>query len=407
MSEKNKKNSDEDIVCYNGVSPHDKKSRPKVQRNKKRIIMNIIGITVSILLILSGTGITAAYATLNRINYVEIDNSSSESSQDESQTSEESEASSSESTSLYVGDLLDDPLVLNIMLFGADARSDDENGRSDTMILLSIDTRHQKLKMLSFLRDTYVAVPNYGNTRLGNAYAYGGAELAIQTIQNNFGIKIDRYAIVDFDSFTSIIDTLGGIDIELTSEEIDYINWQSWKNGQVTTRYELDVDDYSFYEDEDGDYVALVHLNGRQALWHARNRGQTGICSGDDFVRSQRQRAVLDVVLDGLKNSDLTTILSILYQIGPMITTNLKTSEITTLAADVLTYLNYEVESANLPDKSTLGTDFVYDDVYDMWGNTMNCIVIQDWDDFRLQVARFIYEDSVVTDDETDLSEAS
>ncbi len=361
-----------------------KKSKVRTRHNKNRIIFNIVGTVLVAAFIVCGSGVLYVHGFLTRINYKELNTTSKpENSTTASQTTVV-ENSSVVQPQLYVGDLLNDPMVLNIMLFGADRHSVDEYGRTDTMLLLSIDTRHEKLKMLSFQRDTYVAVPGYDNNKLAHAYSFGGAGLAVQTIQNNYGIKIDRYAIVDFNSFTAIIDTLGGIDIELTDEEIDYINWQCWKNHQVETRHELT------------DTAGIVHLNGRQALWHARNRGEDGICSGDDFTRTQRQRDVMNIVFEKVKNSGIATILDILYQIGPMITTNLKTSEITSLAADALTYLNYDVESQSFPERSSLGIDYNFENVYDMWGNMMNCIVINDWYDFRKQVAVYIYEDAVV-----------
>ncbi|MGN0536400.1 MAG: LCP family protein [Acutalibacteraceae bacterium] len=378
MSENKKDNGE-----IHFAKSENKKSKSRIQHNKKRIVLNIVGIFLSVVFILCGSGVLYVHGFLARINYKELNITSKPESSAETSKNNETSETSVPQPQLHVGDLLNDPMVLNIMLFGADRRSQDEYGRTDTMMLLSIDTRHEKLKMLSFQRDTYVAVPEYENNKLAHAYAFGGAELAVQTIQNNYGIKIDRYAIVDFNSFTAIIDTLGGIDIELTDEEIDYINWQCWKNKQVETRHELT------------NTAGVVHLNGRQALWHARNRGEDGICSGDDFTRTQRQRAVMDILFEKMRNSGLTTILNILYQIGPMITTNLKTSEITSLAVDVMTYLNYDVESASFPERSALGTDYSFDDVPDMWGNTMNCIIINDWYDFRKKIAVYIYEDAV------------
>lgn len=386
MSEKKK---DDEEVHFAKSDAQNRKSKSRVQHNKKRITFNVVGVFLAVVFVLCGSGVLYVHGFLARINYKELNiTSQTESSIETSKNDETSKGGETSEVSvpqpqLHVGDLLNDPMVLNIMLFGADRRSTDEYGRTDTMMLLSIDTRHQKLKMLSFQRDTYVAIPEYENNKLAHAYAFGGAELAVQTIQNNYGIKIDRYAIVDFNSFTAIIDTLGGIDIELTDEEIDYINWQCWKNNQVETRHELT------------DTAGVVHLNGRQALWHARNRGEDGICSGDDFTRTQRQRAVMDIIFNKMKNSNLTTLLNILYQIGPMITTNLKTSEITSLAANIMTYLNYDVESASFPERGSLGTDYIFDNVYDMWGNKMNCIIINNWYDFRKKIAVYLYEDSV------------
>ena len=92
------------------------------------------------------------------------------------------------------------------------------------MILLSLDEVHQKLKMTSFLRDTWVAIPGLQDNRLNAAYSYGGTELAIETIERNFGVNIDKYARVDFDMFKSIVGNLGGVEITITDEEAEYLN---------------------------------------------------------------------------------------------------------------------------------------------------------------------------------------
>ena len=336
------------------------------------------------MLIVSGSFCIVAYSYFGRINYAEIE--------DEIPGGYTERKTSDNKVHAYNGELLSDPMILNILLFGADTRKGQVSGQSDTMILFSIDTRHKKLKMLSLMRDTYVEIPGYENNKLNASFFYGGASLAVQAIQRNYGIKIDRYAVVDFKSFKNIIDTLGGIDIDLREEEIDYINWQTWTNNQADTRDEIDISQFDFRENDEGDYVATVHLNGRQALWHARNRGQEGICSGDDYTRTLRQRNVMSILINRLKKADFATIMSVIYEIGPMITTNLRTSEITKLAANVMTYLKYDIVAKSAPEYTSFGVDFYYDNLW-INGYGLDCIVIYDWDSFRKKVADFVFED--------------
>ena len=374
--------------AYHRVPPPKKSIYAPPRKNalsKKHIIFNTISIVLSIMLILSGSFCLVAYSYFNRINYEEIDEENAPINYTGRHTSDSK-------VNAYNGELLDDPMILNIMLFGADTRKGQSSGQSDTMIIFSIDTRHKKLKMLSLMRDTYVEIPDYENNKINASFFYGGASLAVQTVQRNYGIKIDRYAVVDFKSFRNIIDTLGGIDIELREEEIDYINWQCWVNGQVDTRDEIDINQFIFYDNGEGEPVANVHLNGRQALWHARNRGQEGICDGDDYTRTLRQRKVMSILIDRLKKSDFATIMSVIYDIGPMITTNLKTSEITKLATNITTYLKYDIVSASAPDYSHFGIDFYYDNLW-INGYGLECIVIYDWNSFRKRVADFVFED--------------
>ena len=274
------------------------------------------------------------------------------------------------------------------MIFGLDDHFDDDNGRADTMMLISIDKKHNALKQVSFLRDLYLPIFNQGEDKLNAAFAYGGAKLAIETIEYNFKIKIDNYIVLDFDSFIYIINSLGGLDITLTEEEINYIDWQSFRNHQVEVEDEL----MSTAPDFEGQTGVKVHVNGRQALWHARNRGQEGICDGDDYTRTLRQRKVMSILIDRLKKSDFATIMSVIYDIGPMITTNLKTSEITKLATNITTYLKYDIVSASAPDYSHFGIDFYYDNLW-INGYGLECIVIYDWNSFRKRVADFVFED--------------
>lgn len=329
---------------------------------------NFLALLLCLLIGLGGGGLLAVYGTVQSVNYKPVDVGNS------NNTTADEDAN----LDLTNGKLLDDPMVLNIMLFGEDhILEGDDHGRSDTMIMLSIDNRHKKLKMTSFMRDTYVTIPGYGDNKLNASYTFGGASLAIQTIESNFGVNIDRYAVVDFKSFRNIIDVLGGVDMELTAEEIDYINWQTWKNGQADTRYEIQAE------------PGIVHLNGRQALWYARNRGdaEAGF-SGDDFDRTQRQRKLLSTIMSEFKSASLTQIVEIVGQVGPMITTNLKKNEITMLVSNSLTYLGYPLEEFRVPE----------DDVWQYgWTDDGQSIVeIVDWDKQRYDLAYFVYEDSII-----------
>lgn len=371
---------------YDALGDYRAPSRAVGKKKKKKavlIVRNIFLILLALVMAVSGTGFIYYYKTLESLNFKDT------SDFDESEnyfTSEKKKSSDDDydidindgyiNMDITEGSLLNDPMVLNVLLFGAD-KNDGTSQRSDTMILLSIDNRHQKLKLTSFMRDLWVYIPEYGYSKLGHAYAYGGPKLAISTIEQNFGVGIDRYAIVDFKSFRSIIDILGGIDIELSDEEIDYINWQSWKNNQVDTRYELQ------------DSAGIVHLNGRQALWYARNRGddKAGF-SGSDFDRTARQRKLLKTLVNDMKSASLSQIISIVNEIGPLITTNLKKTEITTLVANSLTYLSYDMVEYRLPaDGNYLAG----------WHYGMATLDVADWDEQRKELAIFIYEE-LVTD---------
>ena len=280
--------------------------------------------------------------------------------------------------SLSNGKLLNNSHVLNIMLFGADkAEGNEKYGRSDTMIMLSIDTVNKELKLTSFMRDSYVDIPGYMKHRLNSSYTWGGPALAIQTIESNFGINIDRYAVVDFKSFRNIINVLGGIDIKLTQEEIDYINWQLYKNNQSDTQTHL--------KDKPG----IVHLNGLEALWYSRNRGDSEAgFSGDDFDRIDRQKNLLSILVSDMKKASIAQLIEIVGEIGPMVTTNLKKDEITFLVANALKYLNYDLIEFNVPS----------DGCWEYYTTEAQESVIRftDWTRQRYELGYFIYEDNFI-----------
>lgn len=352
---------------------------------KKGRAKRIICIILSVIFLISGSGLVYYYSLLNSMNFVDISDNADDKNKTGSTTPTTSDVFGDQ---LSDSDLIQHSKVLNVMLFGEDNSDGDEHGRTDTMIMLSIDNSHKKIKLTSFQRDTYVYIPDYGYNKINASYFYGGPKLAIKTIEANFGIKIDRYAVVDFESFIKIIDTLGGIDMEVTQDEIDYINYQMYKNGQV--------DEYTTIKDAPG----VVHLNGQEALWYARNRGlqkgedgnEIGL-DGDDWQRTSRQRKLLETLFESMKNADLTQIVSIVSSIGPLITTNLKKDEITALVSNSLTYLKYDVVQYNVPEKGY----WYYDD------NTPvgSAIKFSDLQGQRVAFAQFVYEDLISTGSST------
>lgn len=347
--------------------------------NKKGRAHRILCLVFSILFLLGGAGMIYYYSLLDTVNYVADDKANTKVTIPDDATDTDGNK--------IIGDsqLLQDSKVLNIMLFGEDNNQGDKYGRTDTMILLSIDSTHKKLKMTSFQRDTYVYIPGNGYNKINASYTLGGAALSIQTIEANFGIKIDRYAVVDFKSFIDIIDTLGGVEIEVTEDEIAYINYQMYKNGQSHGNYTTITD-----------APGIVKLTGQEALWYARNRGLTkgedgneiGL-DGDDWDRTSRQRKLLEKMVTDLKGADLGQIISIVNSIGPKITTNLKKDEITALVSHALTYINYKVEQNYVPKEGLW--------YYDNNTDAGSVIAIADMEAQRRALAEFIYEEKIAS----------
>lgn len=363
------------------ISSNSKRNYKKVPKFKpKGTAKRVVAVFLSLIFIFLGSFIIYYYRTLDSFNF---DNFSNNKNTDATTDGEAPDLGDGELNTNMDSGLLNDPMVLNVMLFGSDMRADsgEDYGRSDSMILLSIDNRHDKIKLTSFLRDTYVEIPGHGMGKITTAYSYGGPELAIETVEYNFGIKIDRYAVVGFDAFENIVNTLGGIDLELTQDEIDYINHQRAINNQTDTLTEIT------------DPPGMVHLNGSQALWHVRNRGwdytQYGdpyVFEGDDWDRTDRQRKFLNAVMEDMKSASIPQLIQIVSEIGPMITTNLTKNEITTLVMNALTYLGYDMEETTVP-KNYWG--------YETTSDGQSIIQIYDFDAARKELAVFLYEELV------------
>ena len=336
--------------------------------NKKGRVLRIVALVLSIIFLVVGAGtLLIYYSTVGQTNY--------------RAAKKISDSEVKDPNALKSTDLIDSDEVLNVMLFGEDDRQGEEYGRTDTMILLSIDNRHQKLKLTSFQRDTYVYIPGHDTyDKINASYTLGGADLSIKTIESNFGIKIDKYAIVDFDGFKNIINTLGGVEMEVTEDEIEYINYQMYKNGQTEDRHTIKAP------------AGMVKLDGQEALWYARNRGlskgedgnEIGL-DGDDWDRTSRQRKLLTKLVSDMKGADLVKIVQIATSIGPMITTNLTKNDITTLLSNAPKYLNYEVVQNYVPKENLW--------YYNNDTSAGSVIAITDMQAQRVALAEFIYED--------------
>ena len=237
--------------------------------------------------------------------------------------------------------------VYNILLVGSDVRPEETVGRSDTMILVSINKETKRIVATSFLRDTYVKIPIKNEFhKLNAAYAFGGIELLFETLQYNYGISVDKYVAVDFLSFIEAIDILGGLDVQVYEEELYWFNQYIHASNLMVEPSEREDSDYVDHADG-----SFQHLNGKQALAYARFR----YVGNGDFTRTDRQRRVVQNIFDKVKTMDVSTLVKLLDNIIPQITTNLTTDECMELIAMLPEMSKYEVVSWHIPDE-----DFKY-----------------------------------------------
>ena len=232
--------------------------------------------------------------------------------------------------------------VVNVLLIGNDSRENGEDGRSDAMILLSVSTKTKKIYMTSLLRDMYVDIPGHDGNRLNAAYSFGGAELLMETIEQNLDITVNRYVLVNFEAFAGLVDAVGGIELELTGEEMEYVNGYLVEYNILTGRPQ-GTDNMDILPEG-----GLVHLNGPQALAYSRNR-----YLGTDFGRTDRQRKVLTAVIKKLPSALLGNAGGLMEGLLPNLTTNLTQNECFRLSLMAGKMLTYDIVSDSIPQPGT------------------------------------------------------
>jgi LCP family protein required for cell wall assembly len=258
--------------------------------------------------------------------------------------------------------------VVNVLLVGQDTRSG-ERERSDSMILFSVNKNTNQMTMVSLMRDLYVEIPDHGMMKLNAAYALGGFDLLDATIAQNLGVAIDYNVEVDFTGFQDIIDTLGGIDIELYQEEADYIN-DKLKQDTLTE--------------------GMNHLDGKEALWYARTRK----VGNSDFERTQRQRVVLSTIYSELKDAGWIKLLQVYDSVADNITTDMTNSQILGIGFSVYTMGKDNLNSYRIP------ADGMYASEYH--GAGMDVLVPTDWDETRALLYEYLYSENTGAADPPD-----
>jgi LCP family protein required for cell wall assembly len=236
-------------------------------------------------------------------------------------------------------DVMTSPWVENILVVGTDARNPDADSRSDCMIIVSINRKYGKLVMTSILRDSYVEIPGHGQNRINAAFQFGGADLLIQTIEQNFKIGIDHYVKVDFFSFIKIIDALGGVDIDVDDGEAQYVNM-----------YLCEINQLLGVEQGDGNLTVtgMQTLSGKQALSYSRIR-----YIGTDFARTGRQREVMNAMIKKAKTISPLQLLNVCNEILPELTTDISDSQLSWLLMQAPLFLTYDSSECRIPADGT------------------------------------------------------
>lgn len=376
----------EDLSSYSSADNHNRKRKSK----KGNLAVLIVLAVVSVLLIAAGA--LMIYISTNLV-------------QDLSTTTITKDP---EELGISAAAIMDDS-VTNIALFGVDARNDDFSGQSDVIMILTVDNKHSKLKLTSILRDT--RVPIEGETldggyidesaRINAAYDEGGPELAIRTLNRNFGLNIKNYVTVNFAHMAAIVDAFGGVDVDLTSEEVLALDRNLWNLSQEVLRQaEADREKgeerkYPLVENEDyirdiaggldleyGAYQeGRYHLNGNQAVAYGRIRDV-----GDDYARVDRQQEVFTLLIGRLLDMGVTDYPSLIQSMMPHCETSMQLSDVVSLTP--ILFNSFTVETIKVPDLPH------ETDLYDGQAEDGAYYLEYDISEAAKRISSFIYEEA-------------
>ena len=291
------------------------KKNNKSKKNKFPVLGTILISVLAIITLFIGISVGTFYKTMSKLDKVDI-------------TNEDLGIVSDEELEQY--DNYKD--ITNIALLGID--SEDGVGRSDAIMVATIDPIHDKLKITSIMRDSYVNIDGHGYDKINHAYAFGKAPLSIKTINETFGLNIEDFVAVDFGSLPIIIDMLGGIELNITNEELKYINDY--------------IDNINYLDNTNSPHISIAgtqHVDGVQALAYTRIR----YTSGGDYERTQRQRTVLTALFNKALAISPTEYLSLINDVLPYVKTSLGANDILGLATKVATMGGGTLEQERFP----------------------------------------------------------
>ena len=221
--------------------------------------------------------------------------------------------------------------ITNVLLIGVDARDLDEPCRSDSMIIATLDNNNKKVKLTSLFRDTLVDIPGHGEAKLNAAYMLGGTELLMKTVKETYNVSIDKYIIINFWGFETIVDYIGGIEVDVKDYQLEELNKYI---GESTGGNDCPVEK-----------AGIQTLNGKQALSYARIRYNVG----DEYERTDRQREVIFKVIEKLQNTKPSKYLGIMNTMLEYIKTNIDPLEALNMAYTIYKLPSLDVEQLQIP----------------------------------------------------------
>ena len=278
-----------------------KTTNNKKTKKKKSVFKKVLTTLIIIIVILAGVFFALVKEKMSKINYVELD-----------------------TEDLGISETINKG-YRNIALFAVDSRNikSDDGSRSDGIIIISINENNKTVKMVSVYRDTFVQVDGHGLTKITHAYAYGGPTLAIKTLNQNLDLDISEFVSVNFDSVSTIVDRIGGIEITIEKDEVSQMNKYIKETAAITGKEAKTIPKAGTYT-----------LDGVQAVTYGRIRKT----EGGDYKRTERMRTVIMKTFEKVKKMDLSTLNKIVNDVFPKIQTNISSGEIISKAAQIKSY---------------------------------------------------------------------
>ena len=225
--------------------------------------------------------------------------------------------------------------MYRLLIVGVDTDDPRIRGRSDTMMLAVLDARNKQLKLISFMRDMYVQIPGHGHNRMNAAYVYGGAEALKNTLEKNFHVQADGYIAVNFAMMITLIDAIGGVDIEVEEQELKPLNgileYYNYQNGKPEAEGRLEQ-------------AGMQHLSGLQAMSYSRIRKIDG-----DYERVGRQQRVMMAIFNRMKNMQSEELMDIMMQQIDFVATDVTIATAVSMMQDVVAMDTIDTRYLRIP----------------------------------------------------------
>lgn len=320
-------------------------------KKSKKPILRIVLVLVLIIVVGAAVAGTYTYAQLDKVKKTDISKSDTDLGINEDKTVKKEDK------------------IVNIALFGVDSGGENrEVAHTDTIMILTIDEVHKKLKLSSIMRDSYVEIDGHGSHKINAASVYGGPELAIKTINKNYNLDIRDYVTVDFFGLENIINALGGVEVDVKEKEIKEIN-----------KYGKQVADYKKEKYIPVKESGMQQLNGKQAVAYARIRK----VGNSDFERTERQKTVLTALIEKIKNAGATKYPQIVSALAPNVETSLSNMDMITIGTDLFTSGINQIDWCRFPVDGYFEGKYI---------NKAACLVF-DVEATKDQINKYIYDD--------------